>query len=61
MHDPKVTFEVQRRTFHGIGRVVKLKKEAALSKEVTRLMDEKYHWSGGLIVEIKPEPGSLSD
>jgi deazaflavin-dependent oxidoreductase (nitroreductase family) len=60
-NDPKVTFEVRGSTFHGIGRLVKSKKEHALSREVSKLMEEKYHWSEGLLVEIKPEPGSLTD
>ncbi len=59
--DPKVSFEVHGSTFQGIGRLVVSRKEPALSKEVSKLMDEKYRWSDGLIVELRPEPGSSTN
>lgn len=33
--------------------------EAELAKQVSELMDAKYQWSDGLIVELRPEPGVL--
>jgi hypothetical protein len=45
--------------FAGLGRVIDRDSEAKLALEVSRLMDEKYKWSDGLIVELRPEPGPL--
>ena len=56
--DPKVLFEVLNSKFSGLGRVVDSDLETDLVREVSRLMESKYQWSDGLIVEIRPEPGS---
>jgi deazaflavin-dependent oxidoreductase (nitroreductase family) len=56
--DPKVSFEVLNRKFLGLGRVVDSDLETDLAREVSLLMDSKYKWSDGLIVELRPEPGS---
>jgi hypothetical protein len=57
--EPKIVFEVHGSTFQGIARVVAQKKEPELSKEVAKLMHEKYNWNEGTIVELRPEPGSI--
>jgi hypothetical protein len=41
----------------GLGRIINLDDEPELAKKVSELMNEKYHWSDGLIVELRPEPG----
>ena len=56
--DPKVSFEVLNNKFSGLGRIVDSDLETEIAKEVSRLMDSKYKWSEGLIVELRPEPGS---
>ena len=56
--DPRVSFEVLNRKFSGLGRVVDSDLEADLVREVSQLMESKYQWSDGFIVEIRPEPGS---
>jgi hypothetical protein len=43
----------------GLGRVVDVDDEPELARNVTELMEAKYQWSDGLIVELRPEPGSL--
>ena len=58
-HDSKIDFHVGNTTFHGIGRIIEATKESVLAKQVSKLMDQKYDWSDGLIVELRPEPGSL--
>ena len=55
---PKVSFEVLNSKFSGLGRVVDSDLETDLVREVSMLMMSKYNWSDGLIVEIRPEPGS---
>jgi hypothetical protein len=44
--------------FSGLGRVVDSDTERNLAREVSELMDSKYKWSEGLIIELRPEPGS---
>ncbi len=53
-HNPAVTFRVGERTFQGTGRVVDPAQEPQLAAQVSALMDAKYDWSDGLIVELTP-------
>jgi deazaflavin-dependent oxidoreductase (nitroreductase family) len=53
-HNPAVSFSIDNRIFEGSARIVDQEKEAALSAEVLKLMDIKYKWSQGLIVELTP-------
>jgi len=54
---PKISFEVDGARYLGVGRIVKADDEPELAKQVSALMDAKYQWSDGLIVELRPEPG----
>lgn len=56
--NPEVSFEVLNSTFSGLGRLVDSDLETELAREVSKLMESKYNWSDGVIVEIRPEPGS---
>jgi len=60
-HNPEVTFEVGSNKFHGQGRVIDVNHEPELSAAVSKLMNEKYQWSDGLIVELRAEPGSAGN
>ncbi len=53
-HNPAITVRIGERNFTGKGRVVDRQKEPQLAAEVSRLMDAKYEWSNGLIVELAP-------
>ena len=53
-HNPAVSFSIHDRIFKGNARIVDQEKEPALSAEVSELMDTKYKWSRGLIVELTP-------
>ena len=57
-HDPDVTFEVGPNKFHGQGRIIRAGADLELTVAVSKLMNEKYQWSDGLIVELRAEPGS---
>ena len=57
-HDPEVTFQVGTSTFHGQGRIINARSNLELTVAVAKLMDEKYQWNDGLMVELKAEPGS---
>ncbi len=44
--------------FHGQGRIINPHSDLELTVAVSKLMDEKYQWNDGLIVELRAEPGS---
>ena len=52
LHDPKISFQVDNQTFNGYGRVIKDVVEKDLIHRISELMDKKYGWSDGLIMEI---------
>ena len=51
---PAISFRVGGRAFNGIGRVSDRTAEPELAGKVAALMDAKYEWSNGLIVELTP-------
>jgi deazaflavin-dependent oxidoreductase (nitroreductase family) len=53
-HNPKVSFSINENVFKGTARIVDQKKEPRLAGEVSKLMDTKYKWSHGLIIELTP-------
>ncbi len=53
-HHPTVTFRVEGQTFEGTGRIIAQEREPDLAADVRALMDAKYDWSDGLIVELAP-------
>ena len=54
-YNPKVSFSINDNTvFKGTARIVDQAKESGLAGEVSKLMDTKYKWSQGLIVELTP-------
>ncbi len=54
---PRISFEVDNDKYMGLGRLIDPDDEPELAKKVSELMDAKYQWSDGLIVELRPEPG----
>jgi deazaflavin-dependent oxidoreductase (nitroreductase family) len=53
-HNATVSFSANDKVFKGNARIVDQEKEPALSAQVLKLMDTKYKWSQGLIVELTP-------
>jgi hypothetical protein len=51
LHNPHVTFYVNNNNFEGYARMVD-DKESGLILSVSSLMNKKYGWSDGLIVEL---------
>ena len=49
-----VSFSINDKVIKGNARIIDQEKESALSAEVSKLMDTKYKWSRGLIVELMP-------
>jgi deazaflavin-dependent oxidoreductase (nitroreductase family) len=56
-HNPAISFRVGEKTYRGTGRVIDPVREPALADAVSALMDTKYNWSDGLIVELSPGDG----
>src|SRR2546426_6156423 len=52
--DPKISFTVGKDIYRGRGRVIDRKKESELAAKIAALMNAKYKWSEGLIVELAP-------
>jgi deazaflavin-dependent oxidoreductase (nitroreductase family) len=53
-HNPAIHLRVGARSTPGFGRVVDPAAEPTLAAAVRALMDAKYNWSDGLIVELTP-------
>jgi len=54
-HNPTaVSFSINDKVIKGNARIVDQEIESALTAEVLKLMDTKYKWSQGLIVELMP-------
>lgn len=61
-HNPTVRFRIGKRTataddpqYMGTGRIVDRNSETQLVAAIADLMNAKYSWSKGLIVELRPE------
>jgi deazaflavin-dependent oxidoreductase (nitroreductase family) len=54
MHNPRVMFTVNSKSFEGTARMVDKHTGYKLAEEVSSLMYKKYGWSDGLIVELAP-------
>ena len=54
MHKSIVSFTVNHKTFEGTARIVDQNIESKLSTVVFNLMNAKYGWDEGLIVELLP-------
>ncbi len=52
-HNPKITFSIGGTTFDGIARIINPNNESELTAQVLELMNEKYKWNQGLIVELR--------
>ncbi len=53
-HDSSVTFRVGKKTFTGSARTLDKKVEPELFAAVREMMESKYAWGDGLIVELTP-------
>ena len=54
VHNSRVMFTVNSKSFQGAARIVDKQSESKLAEEVSSLMHTKYRWSDGLIVELTP-------
>jgi deazaflavin-dependent oxidoreductase (nitroreductase family) len=51
LHDPKVSFSVGGKSFSGVGKIVE---KGPAATKVKKLMNEKYDWDEGIIIELAP-------
>jgi F420H(2)-dependent quinone reductase len=54
IHDPRVMFTVNFKSFEGAARIVDKHTDSKLAEEISNLMYKKYGWNDGLIVELTP-------
>ncbi len=54
LHDSKILFKVNSKTLNGNGRIIEDSEEKDLILGISAMMDRKYGWSDGLIVELSP-------
>ncbi len=52
LHNKAIMVRIGQQTFHGTGRIIDPATEPHLAAQVRALMDTKYEWSDGLIVEL---------
>ena len=55
IHNSKVIFTVNKKTFEGNARIIDQEKDAKLASQIANLMSAKYKWDRGLIIEITPD------
>ena len=53
--EPRVRFRVGDSKHEGTARALDGEEDAELARRVQRLSDEKYGWSAGLVVELRPD------
>ncbi|PJF43609.1 MAG: hypothetical protein CUN55_08200 [Phototrophicales bacterium] len=54
-HNTRALWRVAGQHYAGRGRIVNDDEEYTLAHAIWTLMDEKYQWSNGLIVELCPD------
>jgi len=53
-HNSRISFSVNNSNYEGEGRIIDSVKESQLTAQVSEIMNAKYHWDQGLIVELRP-------
>ena len=53
-HNPRISFSIDGLNYEGEARVIDFLNESQLATKVSELMNAKYKWDEGLIVELEP-------
>ena len=53
-HKPRISFSIDDLNYEGEARVIGFLKESQLAAQVSEMMNAKYQWDQGLIVELEP-------
>lgn len=54
IHSARISFSIDGLNYKGEARVIDFLKESQLAAQVSELMNAKYKWGQGLIVELEP-------
>jgi len=54
----EISFWAEGRRHQGRARIVEPERDVGLAEQVRSLMDAKYEWSSGVIVELRPDPAT---
>lgn len=52
-HNPRISFSINNSNYEGEGRIIDSTKESQLAAQVSEIMNAKYQWDQGLIVELR--------
>jgi hypothetical protein len=53
-HNTRISFRIDGFNYEGEARVIDFLKESQLAAQVSEMMNAKYKWDQGLIVELEP-------
>ena len=53
-HNPRISFSIDGLNYEGDARIIDFLNESQLAMKVSELMNGKYKWDEGLIVELEP-------
>jgi hypothetical protein len=53
-HNSRISFSINNSNYEGEGRIIDSMKESQLAAQISEIMNVKYHWDQGLIVELSP-------
>ena len=53
-HNPRISFSIDGLNYEGDARIIDFLNESQLAMKVSELMNGKYKWDQGLIVELEP-------
>ena len=53
-HNSRISFSINDFEYEGKGRIIDSTKESQLASQVSEIMNAKYRWDQGLIVELRP-------
>ena len=53
-HNARISFSIDGLNYKGEARIIDFLKESQLAAQVSELMNAKYKWGQGLIVELEP-------
>ncbi len=52
-HNSRISFSINDSNYEGEGRIIDSTKESQLAAQVSEIMNARYHWDQGLIVELR--------
>ena len=53
-HNARISFSIDSLNYKGEARVIDFLKESQLAAQVSEMMNAKYQWNQGIILELEP-------